>query len=125
MTFLHAMFIMISSTHLISSPSADHGWTGPLIMYQSIPSLTIPPTPTPGDSHILVAPGVGFMLLCLALGSSRGGGILNQNENSTILKTAIFAWSLKQMSRSSFRMFIYARSEQCDLIGGPTYLLII
>ena len=22
-------------------------------------------------------------------------------------------------------MFIYARSEQCDLIGGPTYLLIL
>ena len=30
-------------------------------MYQSIPSLTIPPSrANPGDSHILVAPGVGF-----------------------------------------------------------------
>ena len=38
-------------------------------MYQSIPGLTIPP---PGDSHILVAPGVWFSLLCLAQGSARG-----------------------------------------------------
>ena len=31
----------------------------------------------------------------------------------------------KQRSSSSFHMVIYARSEQCALIGGPTYLLII
>ena len=37
------------------------------LMYQSVPSLT------PGDSHILVAPGVGFSLLRLARGSARGG----------------------------------------------------
>ena len=43
------------------------------IMCQSIPSLTIPPPwATPGDSHILVAPGVGFSLLCLARGSAWG-----------------------------------------------------
>ena len=29
------------------------------------------------------------------------------------------------MSSSSFRMFMCARSEQYDLIGSPTYLLII
>ena len=40
-------------------------------------------------------------------------------------KSAIFALSLKQMSSSSFHMFIYARSEQCDIIGGSTYLLTI
>ena len=40
-------------------------------------------------------------------------------------KSAIFALSLKQMSSSSFHMFIYAGSKQCDLIRGPTYLLII
>ena len=28
-----------------------------------------PPRSTPGDSHILVAPGVGFSLLCLARGA--------------------------------------------------------
>ena len=44
----------------------------PFLMYQSIPSMTIPRA-TPGDSHILVAPGVGFSLLCLARGSARGG----------------------------------------------------
>ena len=32
-------------------------------------------------------------------------------------KSAIFALFLKQMGSSSFHMFIYARSEQCDL--GP------
>ena len=31
-----------------------------------------PPRATPGDSHILVAPGVGSSLLCLARGSARG-----------------------------------------------------
>ena len=53
-------------------------------------------------------------------------GVLNRNKNSKILKkNAIFALSLEQMSISSFHMFKYARSEQCDLTGGPTYLLII
>ena len=32
-----------------------------------------------------------------------------------------FALSLKQMGSSSFHMFIYARSEQCDL--GPIYTI--
>ena len=81
-------------------------------MYQSIPSLT------PGDSHILVAPGVGFSLLRFARGSSRRGVL-----SSIILrkKYLIFALSLKQMGSSSFHMFIYARSEQCDL--GPIYTI--
>ena len=84
-------------------------------MYQSIPSLTIP-RETPGDSHILVAPGVGFSLLCLAR------GVLNQSKSSIILKkSAIFHLSLKQLSSSSFHMFIYARSEQCDLV--PIYII--
>ena len=54
------------------------------LMYQSIPSLTILPRATPGDSHILVAPGVGFSLLCLAR------GVLNQSKSSIILKKARF-----------------------------------
>ena len=33
----------------------------------------------------------------------------------------IFALSLKQMGSSSFHMFIYAKSEQCDL--GPIYII--
>ena len=88
-------------------------------MYQSIPSLTIPPV-TPGDSHILVAPGVGFSLLCLAQGFAPG--VLNQSKSSIILgKSAIFALSLRQLSSSFFHIFIYARSEQCDL--GPIYTI--
>ena len=35
------------------------------------------------------------------------------------------AFRVKQRSSSSYHMLIYARSEQCDLIGSPTYLLII
>ena len=90
-----------------------------LIMHQSITSLTIPRAISE-DSHILVAPGIGFSLLCLARGSARG--VLSQSQSSIILKkSAIFALSLKQMSSSSFHMFIYARSEQCDL--GPIYTI--
>ena len=92
-------------------------------MYQSIPSLTIPSRTTPGDSHILVVPGVGFSLLCLARGSARG--LKSKEKFDNFEKSAIFALSLKQMSSSSFHMFIYARSEQYNLIGGLTYLLII
>ena len=50
-------------------------------------------------------------------------GVKGLNHNFE--KSTIFALSLKQMSSSSFHMFIYARSEQCDIIEGPTYLLII
>ena len=45
-----------------------------ILMYQSIPSLTIPRV-TPVDSHILLAPGVGFSLLCLARGGGGGGEV--------------------------------------------------
>ena len=74
-----------------------------------------PPRATPGDSHILVAPVVWFFP---ALSCPR---VLNQSKSSIILKkSAIFALSLRQLSSSSFPMFIYARSEQCDL--GPLTL---
>ena len=43
-----------------------------------------PPGTTPGDSHILVAPGVGFSLLCLARGLAFG--VLNQSKSLIILK---------------------------------------
>ena len=88
-------------------------------MYQSISNLTIPRA-NPGDSHILVAPGVEFSLLCLAWGFARG--VLNQSKSSIILKKKRnFALSLKKLSSSSFHMFIYGRSEQCDL--GPIYTI--
>ena len=49
-------------------------------------------------------------------------GVLNQNKSSIILKKgAIFALSLKQLSSSSFHMFIDARCEQCDL--GPIHAI--
>ena len=83
----------------------NHSKCGRLV-YVSVNSK---PDHPPGDSHILVAPGVGFSLLCLAR------GVLNQSKSSIILKkSAIFALSLKQLSSSSFHMFIYARSEQRD-----------
>ena len=46
-----------------------------------------PPGATPGDLHILVAPGVGFSLLSLAQ------GVLNQSKSSIILKkSAMFCF---------------------------------
>ena len=49
-------------------------------------------------------------------------GVLNQSKSSIILKkSAIFALSLKQLSNSSFHMFIYARSKQHDLV--PIYTI--
>ena len=85
-------------------------------MYQSILSLTIPRA-TPEDSHIPFAPGVGFSppppfspRVC--------PGVLNQSKSSIILgkKARFLHLSLKQLSSSSFHMFIYARSEQRDLV---------
>ena len=46
------------------------------------------PGATSGNSHILVALGVGFSLLCLARGSALG--LLNRKKSSTILKKARF-----------------------------------
>ena len=73
-------------------------------MYQSIPSLTIPRA-SPGDLHILGAPGVGFVLLCLAQVFARG--VLNQNKNLTILKKARFFLVTKQISGSSSFHILY------------------
>ena len=74
-----------------------------------------------GLGRTIIAPGVGFSLLCLA-GRSAPGEVLNQSKSLIISrKSVIFALSLKQMSSSSFHMFIYARSEQCDL--GPIYTI--
>ena len=79
-------------------------------MYQSIPSLTIPQGDPPGFPHSSCPWGRVFTPLSCP-------GVLNQS--------AIFALSpaLTQMSSSSFHMFIYARSEQCDL--GPIYTMRI
>ena len=49
-------------------------------------------------------------------------GVSNQSKSSIILeKSAIFVLCLKQLSRSSFHTFMYARSEQCDLV--PIYTI--
>ena len=50
-------------------------------------------------------------------------GVLNQSKSSIILKKVRFFCfvSQKQMSSSSFHMFIYARTEQCDLL--PIYTI--
>ena len=89
------------------------------IMYQSIPSLTISPGDARGFAHSSCPWGRVFAPLSCP-------GVLNQNENAIILKKSTnFALLFKQRSSSTFDMLIYARSQQCDLIGGPTYLLII
>ena len=64
-----------------------------LFLFPCNVSVNPKPDHPPGDSHILVAPGVGFSLLCLARGSARGlapGGVLNQSKSSIILKKARF-----------------------------------
>ena len=87
-------------------------------MHQLIPSVTMPPGDPRGLAHSSCPWGRVFAPLSCP--GSAGGG-LNQSKSSIIFKTsAIFTLSLKQMSSSSFHMFIYARSEQCDL--GPIYL---
>ena len=89
-------------------------------MYQSIPSLTIPPGDPRGFAHSSCPWDRVF-----APPSCPGicpRGVLNRSKRSIILKkSAIFALSLKQMSSSSFHMFIYARSQQCHL--GPMYTM--
>ena len=89
--------------------------TFPNIMYQSIPSLTIPPGDPRGFAHSSCPRGRVFAPLSCP-------GVLNQSKSSIILKkSAIFALSLKQLSSSSFHMFIYARSGLCDLV--PIYTI--
>ena len=44
-----------------------------------------------------------------------------QNLSIILEKSAILAMSLRQLSSSSFHMFLYARSEQCDLV--PIYTI--
>ena len=96
-------------------------------MYQSIPSLTIPPGRLPGIRTFQLPQGSGFRPLSCS-GVCPGvcpGGVLNQSKGSIILKkSTIFALFLEQLSSSSFRMFIYvyiARSEQRDLV--PIYTI--
>ena len=85
------------------------------IMYQTIPSLTIPPGDPRGFAHSSCPRGRVFApLSCPGVCS----GVLSQSKSSIILN---FHLSLKQLSSSSFHMFIYARSEQCDLV--PIYIV--
>ena len=83
-------------------------------MYQSIPSLTIPPPPLGdprGSEHSSCPRGRVFALL------SCPGWVITQSKSSIILKkSSIFALSLKQLNISSFHMFIHAGSEQRDLV---------
>ena len=56
-----------------------------------------PPGRPPGIRKFLVAPGVGFSLLCLARGFAQGGGFLNQSKMfDNFEKSTIFALSTKQ-----------------------------
>ena len=89
-------------------------------MYQSIPSLTIPPGDPRGFTHSS-CPRDRFFAPLSCPGVCPGG-VLNQSKSLIILKkSAISDLSLKQLSSSSFHMFIYARSEQCDFV--PIYTI--
>ena len=91
-------------------------------MYQSIPSLTIPPGDPRGFAHSSCPWGRVFAPLSCAGVCPRVLRSKEKFDNSkNFEKSAIFALSLKQMSSSSFNMFIYARSDQCDL--GPIYTI--
>ena len=84
-------------------------------MYQSIPSLTIPPGDPRGFARSSCPRARVFAPLSCP-------GVLSQSKSSIILKqSAIFALSLKQLSSNSFHMFIHARSEQRDLV--PIYTI--
>ena len=90
-------------------------------MYQSIPSLTIPQGNPRGFAHSSCPRGGVFAPLS-CLGVCPGvcqGGLKSKLKSANFEKSAIFALSLKQLNSSSFHMFIYARSGQCDL--GPIY----
>ena len=91
------------------------------LLYVSVNSK--PDHPPPGDprgfAHSSCPRGQVFAP-SLARGVAQG--VLNQSKSSIILKkSAIFALSLKQLSSSSFHMFIYARSEQRVLV--PIYTI--
>ena len=91
-------------------------------MYLYYVSVNSKPDHPPGDPRGFAhssCPRVRFSFLCLAWGFVRG--VLNQSKSSIILKSAIFALSLKQLSSSSFHMFIYARNDQRDLV--PIYTI--
>ena len=94
------------------------------IMYQSVPNLTIPLGDPRGFAHSSCPWGRVFAPSSFP-GSAWGSswGVKNQSKSSIIFekKNAMFDLSLKQMGRSSFHMFICARSEQCDL--SPIYTI--
>ena len=77
---------------------------------------------TPGDSHIPVAPGVRFLLLCLAWGFAWGRGLKSKEKFNNFEKSTIFVLSLKQMNSSSFHMFMYAIVEVISVTYAPVTL---
>ena len=83
-------------------------------MYQSIPSLTIPPGNPRGFAHPSCPWGRVFAPLSCPGGST--AGVLNQSKSSIILKKAQFSLCLLNKWVAALQ-FIYARSKQCDL--GP------
>ena len=92
-------------------------------MYQSIPSLTIPPPPPPPNdprefAHSCYPSGRVFAPLSCPAGG--GGGLKSKQKFDNFEKSAISALSLKQLSISSFDMFIYARIEQPNTIPNYT-----
>ena len=89
-----------------------------MLIFKAIPSLTIPPGDPRGFAHSSCPRGRVFTpLFCPRVCPGVCPGVLSQSKSSIVLKkSAIFTLFLKQLSSSSFRMFIYARSEQHDLV---------
>ena len=89
-------------------------------MYQSIPSLTIPPGDPRGFAHPSCPRGPVFAPLSCPGVCPGVGGFKSKKRFDNFEKSAIFALSLKQLSSSSFHMVTYAGSEQCDLVSIHT-----
>ena len=68
----------------------------PALMYQSIPSLTIPPG-DPGDSHILIAQGSDFRQSVIAQG---GCGGFESKKYLTVIKKVKFSLCFKETNSS-------------------------
>ena len=85
-------------------------------MYQSIPSLTIPPGDPRGFAHSSCPWSRVFAPLSCS-GLFPEGGVLNQSRSSIILRKTPFLLCL--LNKWVAALFIYARREQCDL--GPIY----
>ena len=83
------------------------------------------PRATPGDLHILVAPGVGSLLLCLARGPVLG--VLNQGNVSVNSKPDHLSWVTPRDSHTlvapgvGFSLFCFAQGSARGLLNQSNF----